>query len=154
MWCVPQKAVLVAASGRGPFELVAFDNALRKAGIADVNLIPVSSIWPKGCVLINELPNLEPGTLTPVVISKVCSSIPGQKIAAACAVATSADSYGMISEYHGMGVSERTAGKNAEAMVRYMMERHKLEPEKVTSLSAGHTVKTHGAALSAVVFLP
>ena len=144
----------MAASGEGPFELVAFDNALRKAGIANVNLVQVSSILPKGCEIVNELPNLEPGTITPVVMSKVCSSTSGQKIAVALGVATSDNSYGMISEYHGVGVTERTAAKNAEAMVKYMMEKHKLEPTKVISISAGHTVKNNGAALAAVVFLP
>ena len=144
---------MVAGSGEGPFELVAFDNALRKAGISDLNLVPISSIWPSGCKLV-EMPNLEPGTITPVVMSKVTSSIPGQRIAVALAVARSGNSHGMISEYHGIGVTERTAGKSAEAMVKYMMERHKLEPKEVTSVSSGHIVKSHGAVLAAVVFLP
>jgi len=153
LWRIPKKFALVSASAEGPFELVALDNALRKAGVGELNLIPVSSILPKGCVL-SDLPSLQPGTLTPVVMAKICSSTPGQKIAAALGVAISEDSHGMISEYHDIGVTEKTAGKTAEAMVRYMMEERDLKPTKVISVSAGHTVRHHGAAVAIAVFLP
>jgi arginine decarboxylase len=153
VWTTPKRFALVSAGAEGPFELVALDNALRKAGVGELNLIPVSSILPQGCVL-SELPTITPGTLTPVVISKICSSTPGQKIAAALGVAMNENSHGMISEYHDIGVSERTAGKTAEAMVKYMMEERGLEPTKVTSVSAGHIVKQHGAAVAIAVFLP
>jgi arginine decarboxylase len=153
MWNVPTKAALVAADADGPFELVAFDDALRKAGIAELNLVPVSSIWPVGCKIV-KMPKPEPGMVTPVVMAKITSSTPGQKIAAALGVAISETSHGMISEYHDIGVTQKTAAQAAEAMVKYMMEKRGLEPTKVTSISAGHVVKSHGAALAAVVFLP
>ena len=153
MWEIPKRAALVAAGAEGPFELVAFDNALRKAGIAELNLISVSSIWPRGCRIVR-MPTLEPGTLAPVVMAKICSSTPGQKIAAALGIAISETSHGMISEYHDVGVTQKMAGKTAEAMVKYMMEKRGLEPSRVTSISAGHIVESHGAALAAVVFLP
>lgn len=143
----------MAADADGPFELVAFDNALRKAGIAELNLVPVSSIWPPGCKIV-KLPNLEPGTIVPAVIAKISSSTPGQKIAAALGIAIGRDSHGIISEYHDIGVTRKMAGRIVEAMVRYMMEKRGLEPTKVTSISAGHVVESHGAALAAVVFLP
>lgn len=152
MWVVPKEAALVAADADGPFELVAFDNALRKAGIAELNLVTVSSIWPIGCKIV-KMPKLEPGTVAPVVMSKISSSTPGQKIAAALGVAIGGASHGMISEYHDIGVTKKTAGQTAEAMVRYMMEKRGLEPTKVTSISAGHIVESHGAALAAVVFI-
>ena len=144
---------MVSADSDGPFELVAFDNALRKAGIAELNLVLVSSIWPIGCKIV-KMPKPEPGMVTPVVIAKISSSTPGQKIAAALGVAISETSHGMISEYHDVGVTQKTAAQTAEAMVRYMMEKRGLEPTKVTSISAAHVVKNNGAALAAVVFLP
>jgi arginine decarboxylase len=155
-WTTPRRAVLVAASAEGPFELVAFDNALRKAGIAELNLVQVSSILPQNCELIDnsQMPYIEPGTVVPVVMSKISSSTPGQKIAAALGIAIGENSHGMVSEYHDIGVSEKTAAKTAEAMVKYMMENRGLVPKRVLSISAGHTVKAHGAALAAVVFLP
>lgn len=152
MWVVPKEAALVAADADGPFELVAFDNALRRAGIAELNLVTVSSIWPPGCRIV-KMPNLPPGTVVPVVMSKISSSTPGQKIAAALGIAISDTSHGMISEYHDVGITQKMAGRTAEAMVRYMMEKRGLEPTKVTSISAGHVVESHGAALAAVVFV-
>ena len=153
MWNIPTKAALVAADADGPFELVAFDNALRKAAIAELNLVTLSSIWPLGCKIV-KMPRPEPGMITPVVMAKISSSTTGQKIAAALGIAISETSHGMISEYHDIGISQKTAGQTAEAMVKYMMEKRGLEPTKVTSISAGHIVKSHGAALAAVVFLP
>jgi len=153
MWNIPTKAALVAADADGPFELVAFDNALRKAGIAELNLVTLSSIWPLGCKIV-KMPRPEPGMITPVVIAKISSSTPGQKIAAALGIAISETSHGMISEYHDIGISQKTADQTAEAMVKYMMEKRGLEHTKVTSISAGHIVRSHGAALAAVVFLP
>ncbi|MBC7219486.1 MAG: arginine decarboxylase, pyruvoyl-dependent [Hadesarchaea archaeon] len=152
MWEVPKEAALVAGDADGPFELVAFDNALRKAGIAELNLVPVSSIWPVGCKIV-KWRKLEPGTIVPLVISKICSSTPGQKIAAAVGIAISETSHGMVSEYHDIGITQKMAARTAEDMVRYMMERRGLEPTKVTSISAGHVVEQHGAALAAVVFI-
>jgi len=156
LWTVPSKAYLVAASAEGPFELVAFDNALRKAGIAELNLVQVSSILPQNCEIIENspLPKLEPGLIVPIVMSKISSSTPGQKIAAALGIAVGENSHGMVSEYHDIGVTERTAAKTVEAMVKYMMENRGLTPRRVTSISAGHVVKAHGAALAGLVFLP
>jgi len=152
LWDIPKEAALVAADADGPFELVAFDNALRKAGIAELNLVLISSIWPIGCKIV-KMPKLEPGTIVPVVMAKISSSTPGQKIAAALGIAISDTSHGMISEYHDIGVTQKMAGRTAEAMVKYMMEKRGLEATKVTSISAGHVVESHGAALAAVVFI-
>jgi arginine decarboxylase len=152
LWDIPAKAALVAADADGPFELVAFDNALRKAGIAELNLVLVSSIWPIGCKIV-KMPKLDPGTIVPVVMSKISSSTPGQKIAVALGIAISETSHGMISEYHDIGVTQKMAARTAEAMVGYMMEKRGLEPSKITSISAGHVVESHGAALAAVVFI-
>ena len=88
-----------------------------------------------------------------MVISKICSSTPEQKIAAAVGIAISETSHGMVSEHHGIGITQKTAGRTAEVMVKYMMERRGLEPTKVTSVSAAHVVEQHGVALASVVFM-
>lgn len=152
MWDVPKEAALVSGSADGPSELVAFDSALAKAGIAQLNLVPVSSIWPVGCKIV-KMPQLEPGTIVPVIMAKITSSTPGQKIAAALGIAMSENSYGMVSEYHDIGVTQKMASEFVESMVKYMMERRGLSPTKVSSVSAGHIVESHGAALVAVVFV-
>ena len=152
MWDVPREAALVAANDEGPFELVAFDNALSNAGIAELNLVTVSSIWPIGCKIV-KMPKLEPGTITPIIMAKICSSTPGQKIAAAVGIAISETSHGIVSEYHDIGVTQKMAALTVETMVNNMMEKRGLKPTKVTSISAGHIVENHGAALAAVAFI-
>ena len=152
MWDVPKEAALVAADADGPFELVAFDNALSKAGIAELNLVSVSSVWAIGCKIV-KMPKLEPGTITPIIMAKISSSTPGQKIAAAVGIAISETSHGIVSEYHDIGVTQKMAGETVETMAKNMMERRGLQPTKVTSISAGHIVENHGAALAAVVFI-
>jgi len=152
MWDVPKEAALVSGTADGPSELVAFDSALSKAGIAQLNLVTVSSIWPVGCKIVR-MPKLEAGTIVPVIMAKIASSTPGQKIAAALGIAMSENSHGMISEYHDIGVTQKMASEFVESMVKYMMEKRGLVPSKVSSVSAGHVVENHGAALVAVVFV-
>ncbi len=48
MWFDTKKILLTSGVASAPHALNAFDNALRNAGIADFNLIKVSSIVPKG----------------------------------------------------------------------------------------------------------
>jgi pyruvoyl-dependent arginine decarboxylase len=43
-------AANVNGIGKSQYPLVAFDNALRNAGIGDFNLVKVSSIIPASCV--------------------------------------------------------------------------------------------------------
>ena len=46
---LPQYYMVVSGMGEGKYPLLAFDNALRDAGIGDFNLVKVSSILPPGC---------------------------------------------------------------------------------------------------------
>jgi len=46
----PENFTIVSGSGQSQYPLVAFDNALRDAGIGDFNLVKVSSILPAHCV--------------------------------------------------------------------------------------------------------
>ena len=45
----PQHFTIVSGVGKSKFALVAFDNALRDAGIGDYNIVKVSSILPANC---------------------------------------------------------------------------------------------------------
>lgn len=49
----PQSYMLVSGIGKAEYPLVAFDNALRDAGIGDYNLVKVSSILPPKCIRKN-----------------------------------------------------------------------------------------------------
>jgi arginine decarboxylase len=51
------KIRLSAGAGSGPTKLAAFDTALRRAGVANYNLIRLSSIIPPGtCITISDAP--------------------------------------------------------------------------------------------------
>lgn len=52
----PQNYTLVSGIGKGQYQLEAFDNALIKAGIADYNLVKVSSILPSDCKYNDTVP--------------------------------------------------------------------------------------------------
>src|SRR2546426_4693242 len=85
MYEQPKLVCLASGAAEGDSELTAFDNALRKAGIGDVNLIRVSSIVPPGA-RIAPLQDLPFGALTPAAYAKVTSTTPGQTIAACIGV--------------------------------------------------------------------
>jgi arginine decarboxylase len=52
----PKHFKVVSGVGRSRYPLVAFDNALRYAGIGDFNLVKVSSILPAGCSYSEQIP--------------------------------------------------------------------------------------------------
>ena len=58
----PQYYSVVSGQGTSNYALVAFDNALRQAGIGDYNLVKVSSILPPGCIYKEHI-NLEKGSI-------------------------------------------------------------------------------------------
>jgi arginine decarboxylase len=56
---VPTKLFLTRGVGEHKEELQSFELALRKAGIAMLNLAKVSSIYPPNCKLINKEKGLQ-----------------------------------------------------------------------------------------------
>ena len=63
---LPQLLHLTSGCSEGLTPLTAFDNALREAGIDNLNLLRVSSIVPKGA-RFGPKPDLPVGTLVPTV---------------------------------------------------------------------------------------
>jgi arginine decarboxylase len=86
-------------------ELNAFDLALKKAGIAQCNIILVSSIIPPNCKEI-KMTKTTPGTITPMVLAK--NVVRGEAtINAGIAWAKERkDRFGIIAEAHGFGDKE------------------------------------------------
>lgn len=118
---VPRFAFLTKGVGTGPYRLAAFDAALREAGVAGQNLVPVSSVFPPSCQLIPReegVKMLQPGQVTFVVMARRDSSHPDQQIAAAIglAVATDGAPYGYIAEHDAEGEDEKTASRHAEEL--------------------------------------
>jgi len=139
----------VAGSSEGLSELNAFDGALLKAGVANVNLVKISSILPPGAEYGEKL-DIPPGSLVPTAYGTIVSGDRGEKIAAAVSVGLSKDSFGVIMEFAG-----RCGQAEAEDKVRQMVEEafkiRALPIAKVMVRGVEHVVADTGCAFAAVV---
>lgn len=144
---IPKKYFLTCGSAEGETELTAFDGALLKAGIGNVNLIKVSSILPPKA---EYLPNLELpfGALVPTAYGAIISEKPGEIIAAAIAVGISADTFGIIMELSGK-LTKKEAEVRIEKMVKESFEMRKMKLVDIKISAVEHKVKKIGCALAA-----
>ncbi|MFZ7101714.1 MAG: pyruvoyl-dependent arginine decarboxylase [Peptococcaceae bacterium] len=143
----PKKYFLTSGSAEGKTELTAFDGALLKAGIGNVNLVKVSSILPPQAEYSPEL-ELPLGALVPTAYGAIISEKPGETIAAAVAVGISEDTFGIIMELSGK-FSKGEAEAEIEKMVResFAMRDMKLVDLKISAVE--HKVEKIGCALAA-----
>ena len=148
MLLTPEKYTLVAGAAEGVTELNAFDNALRTAGIGNLNLIKVSSILPPDTRCVERL-DIPPGSLTPTAYGSIVSEEPKELISAAVGVGLSRDSFGIIMEYSG-----HCSSKDAEEKVSFMaaeaFRQRGIHLEKVLVKSVEHQVENIGCAFAAV----
>lgn len=145
--------------------LAAFELALRDAGIASFNLVPVSSIVPPGCKIISReegLKKLVPGQIVFLVMAKNETNEPNRLIAASIGAAIPLDddkAYGYLSEHHSFGQNEKKAGEYAEDLAAFMLastlgvpfdpEKSWDEQKEVWKIS-GRKVKTTNITQSAI----
>lgn len=123
---VPRYIFFTKGVGTDKAKLASFENALREAGIAHLNLVQVSSIFPPGCKIIEKeqgLPRLEAGEITHCVMAKLESQEPGRRLVASIGLALPEgnEKYGYLSEHHGFGQTEIEAGEFAEDVAAYML---------------------------------
>ncbi len=123
---VPTKLYLTNGVGVHRERLQSFELALRDAGIATLNLVMVSSIYPPGAKIISRKrgeSELESGQIAFVVMSRGDSNEPHRMIAASVGVAVPSDKrmYGYLSEHHGYGQTAREAGDYAEDLAASML---------------------------------
>lgn len=126
MTYVPTKIFLTKGVGRHKEKLASFEMALRKAGIANLNLVRVSSIFPPRCKLIsrkNGMKHLKAGQVTHCVMSELSSNEPHRLIAASIGVAIpkNPENYGYLSEHHAYGQVDEFAGDYAEDLAASML---------------------------------
>jgi len=122
-------------SGKGVSKtspLNAFDAALVEAGIAQCNLVPVSSILPEGAV---EVPprEIEIGSITFTVLAR-CEGSGGERIAAGVGWAfvrdpASGKSYGMVVEDTGDRTG-KNIGEDLRKKLLEMADARKVEIER------------------------
>jgi arginine decarboxylase len=149
MYEQPRLVCLASGAAEGDSELTAFDNALRKGGIGDVNLIRVSSIVPPGA-RIAPLPDLPFGTLTPAAYAAETSSVPGQRITACIGVGWTPRG-GVLMEAHGTDESSEEIEARTRAMVEEGMRVRGLEPFEMHFATAEHVVERIGSAIAAAI---
>jgi arginine decarboxylase len=106
-WFRTCAVILGSGRGRGGWEVVAFDYALRDAGIADFNLHRVTSIVPSGALVCSMPPGGQvlsgDGHHIPAVYEKVSSRTPGMVITAGIGIGVPRDRgrAGVIFPYSG-----------------------------------------------------
>ncbi|WP_028306949.1 pyruvoyl-dependent arginine decarboxylase [Desulfitibacter alkalitolerans] len=145
---VPKKYFLTSGSSEGATELTAFDGALLKAGIGNINLLKVSSILPPGAQYCAEL-ELPLGGLVPTAYGSIVSTEPGVTIAAAVAVGRTKDSIGVIMELVGK-MSKDEAEEKIIKMVKESFKMREMELKDISVSCVEHTVKKIGCAVAAV----
>lgn len=123
---VPRYLFFTKGVGVAKEKLASFENALRDARIAHINLVTVSSIFPPDCNIIDldtGIARLEPGEITHCVMAKEQIKEPGRRIAASIGLALPAEKgqYGYLSEHHGFGQTELEAGEYAEDLAASML---------------------------------
>jgi len=126
MRLIPRKMFFTRGIGVHKQQLTSFEMALREAGIAQFNLVRVSSIFPPFCQVISReegLALLQPGEIVFVVLAEMSTNEPGRRIAAAVGMARPADpaKYGYLSEHHAFGQTEQEAADYAEDLAATML---------------------------------
>lgn len=123
---IPKYVFLTKGIGRSKYKLKSFEEALRKAGVAQQNLVSVSSIFPPKCKLISRergIKLLQPGQITFSVIARCDTNENGRIITSSIGMAlpTDKNKWGYISEVHEHGLSKEEASDLAEDLAATML---------------------------------
>lgn len=126
MELVPKKVFLTKGVGKHKFQLKSFEIALRQAGVAQQNLVYVSSIVPPNCKMISKeagVKHLVPGSISYCVMARSDTNEHGRLVASSIGVAVPKvkDKWGYLSEVHGHGMNMQQAGDMAEDLAAGML---------------------------------
>jgi len=123
---VAKNIFLTSGVGKHREKLASFEMALRAAGLAQFNLVRVSSIFPPHAKLISKSEGqklIRPGQILYVVISDNATNEPHRLVAASVGVAIPKErsQYGYLSEHHSFGQTDNKAGDYAEDLAASML---------------------------------
>ena len=126
MRLIPRKLFLTCGVGIHREKLTSFEMALREAGIAQFNIVRVSSIFPPNCKIIAKdegMKLLQPGEIVFAVLAEMSTNEPGRRIVASIGIAEPADhdKYGYLSEHHAFGQTDQEASDYAEDLAATML---------------------------------
>ena len=113
-----EKYIITKGSGNSTYEINAFDNALISSGIADYNLVKLSSILPPHCFQVTSV-DLPKGEILHTAYGSFVEDSPKTTISAAVAIALPKDRSlpGVIMEAAGI-----YSIKTVEMMVEEMLQ--------------------------------
>ncbi len=123
---VPTRVFLTKGVGRHKYQLKSFEEALRKAGVAQQNLVQVSSILPPRCKVISKesgVKLLVPGAISFCVMARTDTNEHGRLIASSIGMAIPKDknNWGYLSEVHGHGMNLQQAADMSEDLAAGML---------------------------------
>lgn len=170
----PKHLLLTKGLGRHRERSVSFELALRDAGIAQYNLVKVTSIFPPGCTIIPKakgLQYLSPGEIVFCVMSENSTNEPHQLIAASIglAIPKEEDKYGYLLEHQSFDEEAENAGDYAESLAAQMLvttywdvswDEHEdysdriAETTNVTQIATSEKDGLWTTAIVAAVFIP
>ena len=122
----PQSMFFTKGVGRHKERLASFEEALRKARIAEYNLVNVSSIFPPRCRVIpasHGLKMLNSGQVVFCVMARQDTNENARLIASSIGLALPTDRshFGYLSEHHCYGETKEVAGEYAEDLAASML---------------------------------
>ncbi len=123
---IPRQLFLTKGTGVHKEKLASLELALRDAGIAQFNLVKVTSIFPPGCTITTKekgLEHLSPGEIVFCVLSENSINEPKRLIAASIglAVPEDKDKYGYLLEHQSFDEKTEDGGDYAELLATEMM---------------------------------
>ena len=152
---VPKEFFVTSGNASSPVsELNALDQALKNAGIAQCNLVEVTSILPKDCLERTQI-NIPIGAITYAVIARM-NGTEGENIGAAIAWSwEKSESYGIIAETHGY-FEENALLEIAEWKIEEMA---KIRDIKIGEINLVHEtlrvpMDNYGCVIGGLVFSP
>jgi arginine decarboxylase len=152
---VPKEFFVTSGNASSPVsELNAFDQALKNAGIAQCNLVEVTSILPKGCLERTQI-DIPIGAITYAVIARM-NGTEGENIGAAIAWSwEKSGKCGIVAETHGY-MDEAALLEIAEWKIMEMAKIREIEINEIHYRYETMRVPmdNYGCVLAALVFSP
>lgn len=152
---IPKEFFITSGKAVSPVsELNAFDLALKKAGIAQCNLVCVSSILPKDCTEITQQ-NIDAGSITYSVLARMDGD-EGTTIGAGIAWAwAKSKKYGLVAEAHGY-MDKKALEETLEWKIKEMAKIRgiKIGPIKMQIEVLRVPMDNYGCVISALVYRP
>ena len=162
----PRRLFFTKGVGRHRAKVVSFEMALREAGVAQYNLVEVTSIFPPGCKIIpaeEGIKHLSPGEIVFCVMSRNSTDEQCLLMASSIGLAIPAkkDRYGYLLEHQSFDGEAEAVGEYAESLAMEMLATKLMEESDgiAETLNITQTASSEGNGLwtttvAVAVFVP